>query len=398
VLASSSFSVFKAATGERLAQSSNLAPVTFQVSGAQITLKRDKSEPLAVGTAVTVKPDDPAAVITVDSQGRTGQYRGSIEFRLRGGTIGVVNAVGLEDYLLGVVPAEMPRSYPPEALKAQAVAARTYALRHRRKHGSGDFDVCDSQHCQTYSGAGVERASTTRAVIDTRGLVLTHNGEIAHVMYSADCGGATENYAAVHSLKDCPYLCGVNEPAEAVHRCWEKSYTLEDLAAALVKGGVREAEGLRSIGVTQSSPSGRALRVEVRGAKAAQTVTGERVRDSLDLQSTLYTIEKTAPDTVIFRGKGWGHGVGLCQIGAKALASPPLSYTYDRILAHYFPGAVITTIGGEAVPVVKREVDAVWIDPVPPSAPKAPVSNTPPPARQKSDPRNLNLRLEEPHF
>lgn len=398
VLASSSYSVFGTTTGERLAQSSNLVPIIFEVRGTEITLKRDKGEPVGVGASATVKPDDSAAVVTVDSQGNTGQYRGSIEINLTSGAIRIVNVVGLEDYLLGVVPAEMPQSYPMEALKAQAIAARTYALRNRRKHKSDGFDVCDGQHCQAYGGSLVERATTTRAVTETRGLVLTHNSEIAHVMYSADCGGATENYAAVRSLADCPYLCGVNEPAEVVHRCWEKSFALADLSAALVRGGIKEAEGLTGMCVTESSPSGRALRVEARGSKSAQIVTGERVRAILDLDSTLYTIEKTAPDTVIFRGKGWGHGVGLCQTGAKALAAPPLSYTYDRILAHYFPGAVLASLGGEAVPVAKSEVDAVWIAPAPPPEPKAPVSNPPPPAREKNDPSNLNLRLEEPHF
>lgn len=398
VLASTSYSVLRTAAGDILAQSSNLAPITIQVKGTEMTLKREKSASVTIGTSVTVKPDDPNGVVTVDSQGRSGQYRGTIELDIKNGVIQIVNIVGLEDYLLGVIPAEMSASNPLEALKAQAVAARTYALRNRRKHKSGGFDVCDSSHCQTYGGALVERPLTTRAVTETRGLILMYNGDIAHVMYSADCGGATENYAAVRSRPDCPYLCGVSDPPEIAHRCWEKIVTLKDMSTALVKCGIKEAEGLASISIVEASPSGRALRVEVRGPKSMRVVTGERIRAIFDLPSTLYTIETTAPDSVAFKGRGAGHGIGLCQTGAKALASPPLSYTCDRILNHYFPGAAIASLDGGLPPAAGREVDAVWIPPSPPREAHAPAPKPAPPTAKKPDPASLNLRLEEPHF
>ena len=348
VLASSNFSIIKTGTTDKLASSTNLVPIVLEAGDTEITCRR-ADDSLRLGASVTIVPDDPSATIAVDSPTRSRQYRGAIEVSFKGRTLRLVNVVKIDDYLLGVVPCEMGDA-PEEALKAQAIAARSYTIRNQRKHSSDGYGLCDTTHCQSYGGVLAERAATTKAVLATRGMTLNYGGEPISAMYSTDCGGITQSYADSYRTGQSqhPYLCSVTEPSEVEHQCWEKTYTLADLGVALAKSGIPEANGLQSIKVIETAKSGRASSVEIVGAKGAKTVYGATLRKALDLKSTLFTIETSSEGIVTFHGKGYGHGIGMCQVGARALAGPPSNYTCERLLSFYYPGAELTHAYGSA--------------------------------------------------
>ena len=316
---------------------------------SRVACKSPKDGQTFAGEWIRIEPVDPAAALRLECAGKLPKcVRGAVEARIANSGIRLVNEIALEDYVLGVLPAEMPESYPLDALKAQAVTIRTYALRNRGKHSYTAADVCDSQHCQTYAGLPQGKARCLAAVQATTGLILTYDGEPAHVFYSADGGGSTQNYADAHPNRGLPYLCGVKDPDGVPHTSWEKSYTLAELAALLTRAGIKDATGLQTIRIADLAATGRVLSVEVTGQSGtAKKVYAGKLRDVLGLdefKSTLFTVDSTQQGIVTFKGKGYGHGIGLCQIGAKGLAQQPFNYTWDRILSHYFPGTAVTSL------------------------------------------------------
>lgn len=342
VLASSNYTLMPAGSAEKIVTCSNLEPVTINAIDTKMIAIRADGSKINLGASVLVAPCDPTGTISVDSPARTSkQYRGRLEVTLKSGVLQLVNILSIEDYLPGVIACEMPSSYPDEALKAQTVAARTYSISGHRKHISSGYDLCDDTHCQVYDGTLREKPSCTRAVIATKGQLITFNGQIASIMYGADCGGVTECPAK----SELPYLTSVTEPAGVNHRAWENTYKPDELSAKLKLAGIKEAEGLKKLTITKTSPSGRALAVEIVGSKGSTTISGVKLRSLLGLdviRSTLFTIEAADDGLITIKGRGYGHGIGLCQVGAKALAGAPFSYTCEQILAHYYPGTMLT--------------------------------------------------------
>lgn len=337
---------------------------------------------------VTVRPAAPDQVVTVQSSGRTAKdYRGSIEVSWKSGALQIVNVVRLEDYLLGVVPAEMPDSYPLEALKAQAIAARTYAVRNLRKHLSKGYNLSDNHDCQVYLGASAEKPNATRAVLDTQGIVLNYKGQVADVMYSGDCGGVTQSYAENHPARDLPYLCGVKEPEGIVHSCWEYRVALTDLSNALARAGIKDVGGLQSVRVARTDSSGRVRDVKLVASTGSRVISYNQLNQALggSLRSALFVIEVLPDGALLLKGRGRGHGAGLCQVGCKALASPPYGYTHDRILAHYFPG---TDLGGRTGSEIARLASGAM-----PKAGAGPLPQTPNPPPSSPEPTELSLRV-----
>lgn len=342
LLSSSDFVLIDSKTGAAIASSTNLEPITLEAGKSSLVLKRANGKQAEVGRSVIVRSNAEDALITVESPGRQcKKYRGALEVNLVSGALQLINVIDLEDYLLGVVPPEMPSMYPAEALKAQAVAARTYALENRRKHAGSGYELCDSTHCQVYDGALAEKPNCTRAVLDTSGVVITYGGELASIMYSADCGGATRAYSNVAKF---PYLCGVKEPEHVEHTAWKACFKIADVRAKLVKAGIKEAAGLTAITIATTDSSGRVASLSITSPTGTTTITGDKLKAALgsSIQSLMFGIEAGADGTITISGKGCGHGVGMCQVGAKGLAQSPLNYTYDRILAHYFPGTTLT--------------------------------------------------------
>ncbi len=285
-----------------------------------------------------ISSDTPGAVITVSSGKTKDSFRGAIEITPSAKGLLLVNQVDLEEYMLGVVACEMPSEFDVEALKAQAVAARTYAWANRNKHRKEGFDLCDSTHCQMYSGVDRETERTTKAVRDTKDLVALHHGKLICALYSADCGGITES-------GDKPYLCSVSDKpdddgpdyCDRSGHAWTLTWTLSELEA-LLEPRLPKLQGLKSITVSKADECGRAVEVKIEADKGSVRLSGQKLRSVIGvnvLLSTAFTIKKDG-EKVTVDGRGYGHGIGLCQFGANGLAKSDQGYSFERILKHYY--------------------------------------------------------------
>ncbi len=321
--------------------------VRIQDSGRVVQVCRADREEQTSATQLVIKPVQEDSLVVADTAAGRTYYSGSIELSAQAGRRLLVNRLELEDYVRGVLPAEMPELYPLEALKAQAVVARTYAVRNVGKHSAEGADLCDGTHCQSYMGVAKSKPRCAQAVAETRGMILVYRGKPAHVQYSADGGGATQDYPALYNRPDLPYLRGVRDPDGVPHTTWEATYSLAEIEKRLLKAGVGKAVGLASIRVSETTESGRVISVELQGAEGRENIRATKLRDALgpdSLRSTLFTIQSNADGAVTFSGRGWGHGIGLCQAGCKGLASPPFNHTWERLLSHYFPGTSVAGI------------------------------------------------------
>jgi spoIID/lytB domain protein len=265
-------------------------------------------------------------------------YRGYIAILKRTG-ITVVNYVLVEDYLYGVVPKEMPPSWNAEALRAQSVAARTFALKNRKSHSAEGFDLCSTSHCQVYEGMPAETRMTTEAVDSTRGEVLFYKGTIMDALFHADSGGMTESSEYVWG-SPVPYLRAVAE-VQMQTQPWNRTVSMSEFAQKLEKNG-RAIGTLKEVrlspltvgkGSSDRSPSGRVRSAEFVGTKGRITLSGNDLRSIFSLPSTLFSI-RIGKTNINFSGYGSGHGLGLSQWGAQALADKGKSY--KDILFHYY--------------------------------------------------------------
>ncbi len=251
----------------------------------------------------------------------------------------------MDAYLVGVVLAEMPASFEPEALKAQAVAARTYACKAYVTGGKhGDGSVCgDSTCCQAYlsEGAYLTKGGTQEgidkvrsAVEATSGYVLTYEGELIEATYFSCSGGRTEDAVAVWGT-DYPYLQAVDSPGEegAVHNTDTVTMTPGEFREALG----RELEGSPKswIGTTTYTEGGGVAAMTIGG----ETYSGTELRSLLKLRSTAFTV-LPGEEAITIVTRGYGHRVGMSQYGADAMAVAGSSFR--EILAHYYPGTELT--------------------------------------------------------
>ncbi len=268
------------------------------------------------------------------------EYPGGVDIMLMGGRMVVSNLVATEDYLRGVLPEEMPQDWPEEALKAQAVAARTYALQHRGRHEEDGYDLCDTTHCQVYEGLESAVASTDKAISDTYGEVLTYQGKLIDAFFHTDSGGMTDRCLDVWG-SDVPYLQAAKE-LNLNTQPWSVSCSIKEfsakLAAASKSVGTVKQVKLSKLsvgkGASDRSASGRVKSLVVKGDKGSKEITGNDMRAILGLRSTLFDIN-ISKDQVKITGYGWGHGLGMSQWGAKAYAG---KWSYDKILYHYYKG------------------------------------------------------------
>jgi len=281
------------------------------------------------------------------------RYRGFLTVRREmDGTLRVINTVPLEPYLYGVLPAEIGTKVPLEAMKAQAVAARTYALKNRGKCLKDGFDLDDTTRCEGYEGLDGETAASNAAVDGTRGQVLTYQGHMIDAPYSTDSGGMT----ACDDSGDCPYLRAVRDgdakdgrdyAATGRYHIWSQTWAPAQLALALARDPRTKVTQFVSLAVDGLDASGRITTATVAGADGTlRTVTGPQLRQILGydvLRSTRVTLTRTPEGDYRFDGKGWGHGLGMSQDGAVAMAGPPYRKTYLEILKHYYVGAKIAS-------------------------------------------------------
>ena len=287
----------------------------------------------AVGHSFTLEPTDGTLVTW---QGRP--YRGALRFVATAAGFEVINVVDLESYLRGVVPAEMPASWSTEALKAQAVAARTYTL--ASLETGENYDVCATTECQKYGGAAAEHPRSDAAILATTGVVLTYRGTFAKTYYHADSGGVLASSAEVWGDVR-PYLAAHQDvPSTTPHRRWQKSLEAAALQTSLTEVGL-DIGPVQALQVAAYSESGRVSSVVVVGAWGSATLSGPSLTKLLrdwGLKSTRFSMT----GALNAQGDGWGHGVGMSQYGANALASA--NYDYSQILAFYYPTTDLQTL------------------------------------------------------
>jgi len=295
------------------------------------------------------------------------KFAGRLKFIVEGENIRAVNTIGLEDYLLSVISSEMRADAPLEFLKAHAIISRSWVLRNLKTHDG--YDVCADDHCQRYQGLDTATGSNVRDAVDrTWGKVLTYDGQICDARYSKCCGGITEEFSTCWEDVDYPYLKSVPDTPEGggdpfcdtedvsilstvlndydlktmdfFH--WTQSYTRSELSELVRRRTGIDFGEIQSLEPIERGPSGRIKYLKITGTKNSQIIGKElairRALSNSHLKSSDFEIEWDG-DTIVLKGKGWGHGVGLCQIGAAVMACK--SYTCEQILSHYYLGTEI---------------------------------------------------------
>lgn len=354
-----------------------------------IVVKGDSQNPGLIFPSTMDKPiflasNNMTSPITIEGR----QYRGILEMALISGkSIQVVNELGLDEYLYGVVPGEMPPSWHMEALKAQAVAARTYAVANLSKWKNYGFDVNASSSDQLYGGYDVEDARTNQAVDETKGQIILYNENPITAFYHADSGGRTEACKDVFGL-DLPYLQSVDDIVDvnSPYSNWEMHLSANDISER-ARSVIQSVGEINEVSIIESTSAGRVKKLLVKGESGEVIIENSNIRNVLQLKSNFFNISggakldvvsitgdgtkknvklngkniiaqeglnyistgyasvaganlfrninlNTTDSTYIFYGHGYGHGVGMSQWGAKAMAEN--GYNYIEILSHYY--------------------------------------------------------------
>lgn len=289
-------------------------------------------------------PQGPEDALEIDGM----RYRGTLLLRLdlSGETVTVVEEVGIEDYLLGVLPYEMDPSWPIEALKAQAVVARTFAYTQLGKYRKEGFDLSSDTRSQVYRGRGDNSASIRKAVAQTRGEVLGYQGEIVDVYYHACCGGHTAHAGAIWGGKASPLLRGVKDRycRASPLRAWTAFFRYDELLAA-IQGRRLIGGALSRFEIERRDAAGYVHRFTARIGGETLSIKGNDLRKALggaSMRSTRIDRVRKLGKGVEFRGSGMGHGVGLCQWGARLQAER--GRRYETILKFYLPGSTLSVV------------------------------------------------------
>lgn len=335
-------------------QSCYHSAVTLTYHGEERTYTTESPE-LKDGPVVLCA-EEGIAVTSVKRQEGTPVYRGNVEIKAESEGLLLINELPVEQYLEGVVPSEMPSSYPPEALKVQAVCARTYAWKQMQEKRLEEYgaDVDDSVNFQVYQNV-FPKESTTNAVNDTRGEVICQNKELIEAYYFSTSAGETSTdevwgaKEAASYLKSVPCTFDSQEPWSA----WEVEIPWDQLQTNARKYTDPEAV-LKSIQITRKNQSGAVLGLWVVTDKGSFSLSEEyEIREFFSpsgctihgkdgavmtgdalLLSAYFTMELYPGEKVSLSGKGYGHGVGMSQNGAKAMAQQ--GYTYREILDYFY--------------------------------------------------------------
>ncbi|MBS1983180.1 MAG: SpoIID/LytB domain-containing protein [Bdellovibrionales bacterium] len=269
------------------------------------------------------------------------EYRGELIVRVVGAEkLTVIDELSIDDYLKGVLPREASVSWPDHALRVQAVASRTYLASHLGSHLSQGFDLCSDVHCQVYGGMTKEHPKTNDAVDATHDEILIYDGKPISAFFHSNCGGSTEEVQYVWGTAAKPYLPRKKCSYGTADPRYEWTYTISfsEMLALLKKSTKVQGKKLESFRVRHKSPSGRAETIAVRTDADVYELSGNAFRIALDpekIRSTLFTDVVRQGHSYTFRGRGWGHGVGMCQWGAKGQAEA--GRDYREILDFYYP-------------------------------------------------------------
>jgi len=286
-------------------------------------------------------------IITADNNApvfiNSRRFKGNIKLvQNPNSTLTVINEIDLEDYVKGILYHEASHYWPYEALKAQAVASRTYALYQIQESGLREYDVTSDVYSQVYGGSASERYRTNKAVDETRAEVLKYQGKVFPAYFHATCGGHTENASVLWNI-DIPPLRGVvcGFCKDSPHFYWHTVLTLKDLQDKLTDSGYN-IKDIEDIVILDRDNSGRVINLMLKSALDKITISAKDLRNIIGpdvIRSTNFSLDIVNHD-VVFKGVGWGHGVGLCQWGAYFMAKQ--GYNYKQILMYYYPGADIS--------------------------------------------------------
>lgn len=291
------------------------------------------------------------------------EYDGEIVVAAGGEGLTVINTLALETYLLGVVPHEIGARPPAEieAVKAQAIAARTYAVAHRGRRRALGFDYWGDSNDQVYRGREGQDTVAARAVRETRGEVLTYGGRPILAYYHSTCGGRTAAIEEVWRSGPLPYLRSVSDLdgngrawCESSNRFrWSERWRWSALAGILERSVGLDADAFRGLRIRGRTPSGRIAALEIAGAGGGRTVYGDSVRwalrreggailNSARIDEIREGVDADGSRWIEVDGGGWGHGIGMCQVGAMARAR--FGQDYRRILGSYYPGTELERV------------------------------------------------------
>ena len=269
---------------------------------------------------------------------------GDVHVYFHNSELSIINVLDLEEYVKGVVPSEMNASWHVEALKVQAVAARTYALYQQASRQEQTYDVVASIQDQVYRGRAVVHERVNQAVEATAGLAVTFQGKPIFAAFSSTAAGPTEDASTVWS-KELPYLKGVECPfdGESPYYQWKATFRVDQLERRLKAEGV-EVGAIATLTPSAYSRAGRVKFLRILHSTGELILRGEEFRRMIGygvIPSTQFSIETFGPD-VVLSGYGFGHAVGLCQWGVKQQAE--LGHSFSDILAYYYPGTEVTDI------------------------------------------------------
>lgn len=274
------------------------------------------------------------------------EYVGQIEIWASGDGLLVINDLSMEEYVAGSMKAEASAQWPLETLKAQAVVTRTYTAYQRSRNAGRPYHLGASSLWQNFAGRVEAGSPIWRAVRETPGEVLTWEGSLFSAFYHTDSGGWTESAQMVFS-GEWPPIPGVRDEnsLEGPYASWSFIMPAKELQAVLLHAGVPVGE-IRAIDILDRTPSLRVQRLLIRHSLGTTVLKGTDFRRMLGydmLKSTLFGV-KVAGELVLFEGRGWGHGVGFSQWGAKTMGER--GNGYREILAFYYPGATLSVLKG----------------------------------------------------
>ncbi|OGX41081.1 MAG: hypothetical protein A2984_01980 [Omnitrophica WOR_2 bacterium RIFCSPLOWO2_01_FULL_41_12] len=327
------YEVLDALTRKVLYRGKNLnTTVTVYAGGILLGNIKSKTDKLFI------KSDDPLAI---NINGRL--FRGNIQFiKMSNLGLSVINHIELEDYIKGILYHESSHYWPIEALKAQAIACRTFALYQMQENKTRDFDLTSDIYSQVYGGRTSERYRTNRAVDETKGYVVTYQGKIFSTYYHATCSGHTEDASLLWNINIMP-LKGVacSFCKDSPHFSWHYVLSLDEIKDKLANAGYK-ISNIKNILISGKDKSGRITNLKIILNKNDLEISAKDFRNIISpniIRSTNFNVQVVNHDAV-FEGFGWGHGVGLCQWGAYFMAK--LGRNYQDILKYYYPGAQIS--------------------------------------------------------
>ena len=322
---SSTKAIVRDAAGQEVGELEAMNAFNAQGGGSNVALGRWRSRSL------WIEPTDNGFVWISDRW-----YRGRTLLVPTSKGMTAVNYVDLDQYLYSVLGSEMSANWPQEALKAQAVAARSFALYKRSTSGNSVYDVGDTTTWQVYKGLEAEAPGTQSAVNATTGQVMTYGGKIILAAFHSSSGGHTENVEDIWT-DPLPYLRGVADydMGAPVYQ-WTKNFSRSQLSRLISGVG-----NVSSMTAERTTPQGRIITMLVKGDRGTRRISGKDLRSALGLRSTLFVVNPTGNGFQV-DGRGYGHGLGMSQWGAHNLAQQGVNY--QQILDHYYQNATLAQI------------------------------------------------------